>query len=85
MKQTRSLSEVSCLSEYTRLYHRYLFFVAFLGLQSSSWGKEGWLLYLCGLLNVMFKLMFRLPLPQGAVGWSVVCDCSISWPRGFKT
>ena len=23
--------------------------------------------------------LYSLPLPYGAVGWSVVCDCGISW------
>ena len=26
---------------------------------------------------------FFLPLPNGAVGWSVVCDCGISWSYSF--
>ena len=25
------------------------------------------------------KGLCSLPLPHGAVGWSVVCDCGISW------
>ena len=34
------------------------YFVSFLVLQSSCWGREGWLLNFCGLLNVMFLLSF---------------------------
>ena len=26
-----------------------------------------------------------MALPHGAVGWSDVCGCGISWPRGYKT
>ena len=34
------------------------YFASFLVLQSSYWGKKSWLLYFCGILNVMFLLMF---------------------------
>ena len=27
----------------------------------------------------LMKGLCSLPLPRGAVGWSVVCDCGISW------
>ena len=49
------------------------YFVTFLVLQISVWGREGWLHYFCGLLNVIFCYR-SLPLPHSAVGWSVVCD-----------
>ena len=34
------------------------YFASFLVLQSSYGGKKSWLLYFCGILNVMFLLMF---------------------------
>ena len=39
---------------------------------------------LCSTYDVVF-LVLQLSLPHGAVGWSAVCSCSISWPRGYKT
>ena len=49
--------------------------VLFLVLQSFPWGRESWLLNFYCLRDVMLLL---LPLPHGALGWSVVCDCGIS-------
>ena len=46
--------------------------------QSSRRGRESWLLYFYFLLAVLRQLLF-LPLPHGAVAWSAVCDCGISW------
>ena len=34
------------------------YFVSFLDLQSSRWGKECWLLYICSVLNAMSLLSF---------------------------
>ena len=35
-----------------------IFFVSFLDLQSSRWGRESWLLSLCSIFNVMFLVSF---------------------------
>ena len=37
------------------------------------------LLYFCYVLNVMSLFFRSLTIPHGAVGWSVVRDCGISW------
>ena len=50
------------------------YFVSFLVLQSSHWGRESWLLYFNCLLAVTCQLV-SLSLPRGAMGWSAVCVC----------
>ena len=49
------------------------YFVSFLVVQPSRWGRESWLLYVCCVLNVM-SLLWILTLPRGAIGLFVVCD-----------
>ena len=44
-------------------------------LQSSRWGRERRFHYIL----MYFDCLFSVSLPQGAVGWSTVCDCGISW------
>ena len=52
--------------------------VSFLVLQSSLTGRESWLL--CSYVSWMsFYCKCSVTLPYGAVGWSAVCDCGISW------
>ena len=55
------------------------YFVSFLVLQSSHWGRESWQHYFYCLLDSMWLLWFFATLPCGAVGWSAVCDCALSW------
>ena len=55
-----------------------LYFVSFLVLQLSRWGKRELVALLFCVLKAMLLLSFLL-LPRGAMGWSVVCDCGISW------
>ena len=45
-------------------------------------GKRG--RYFCGILNVICCCR-SLPLPHGTVGWSVVCNCCISWSYSLTT
>ena len=53
------------------------YFVSFPVLRSSRWGRESF----CCVLNVISLLWFQsLTLPRGVMGWSVECDCGISWP-----
>ena len=41
-------------------------------------------MYIRGLLPRNWPRQFRLvSLPRGAMGWSVECDCVISWPSAF--
>ena len=41
-------------------------------------------MYIRGLLPRNWPRQFRLvSLPRGAMGWSVECDCVISWPYAF--
>ena len=53
------------------------YLVSFLVLQSSRWGRERWLLKNCFVCDGTANAM---SLPRGAMGWSAVCDCGISWP-----
>ena len=53
--------------------------VSFLVLQPSHWGRESWLLYFCCVLKDMPLLSF-FGSSWRCQGWSVVCDCVISWP-----
>ena len=48
------------------------YFVSFLVLQSSRWGRESWLL--CFLVS----RDCCVALPHDAMGSSAVCDCGIS-------
>ena len=52
--------------------------VFFLVLQLSWGGSESWLHYFNGLTDA-FECLFSVALPHGAVGWSAVCGCRISW------
>ena len=52
------------------------YFVSFLVLLSSRWGRQSWLLIL--LCSECYVLVIVLGLPLGAMGWSVVCHCDIS-------
>ena len=47
-------------------------------LQSFWWGRESWLLCELSSLCLVTVSVF-VALPNGAVGWSAVCDCGISW------
>ena len=38
--------------------------------------ERGLLCFYC--LPVVYRLLFYVALPRGAVGWSAVCDCGIS-------
>ena len=53
-------------------------FGSFLVLWSSRWGRESWLLYFITFL-MPCGCYCSLSLPHGAVVWSVVCGCDISW------
>ena len=52
--------------------------VSFLVLQLSRSGIESWLHYFNYLLDVIWLLLF-FSLPHGAVDWSAMSDCGISW------
>ena len=54
-------------------------FVSFLVFQSFRWGQESWLLDFYCLLDVTCCCKCSLPLPHGAVDWSVVCAYDISY------
>ena len=56
------------------------YFVSFLVLQSSRWGRESYLLYFCCVLIVMslLSLFDSSSQRQWMVG-SIVCDCGIFW------
>ena len=55
------------------------YFVSFQVLQLSLFGREraGCFLMLC--FWVWGPFCQFLTLPHGAIGWSVVCECGISW------
>ena len=63
--------------------HTFLVFVGSLyndGLQLSRGGRDSCVAMLsCG------GYLCYASLPHGAVGCSVVCNCGMSWPRGYKT
>ena len=50
----------------------------FVVLQSSHWARGDWLLYFTCLLQSCDCWCF-VSLPHGAVSWSAVCDCGITW------
>ena len=50
-----------------------------LGLQSSRWGRDSRLLYFCCCVRNVISLLSFCDFPLSAVGWSVVCECGISW------
>ena len=53
-------------------------FLSFLVLQSSRWGGvDGCFTFVA--FNMPCRCYRSLILHRGAVGWSVVCDCGISW------
>ena len=72
IKQLPPLSVGVCMGTQFVLQH----FVSSLVSQPSRWEREAWLLYFSGLLNIMFC---SLHLTHGAVSWSAVCDCDLSW------
>ena len=44
--------------------------------------RESWLLHLnCKSVVIWVHSVF---LPGGALGWFVICDCDITWPRGHE-
>ena len=34
---------------------------------------------------LLYGCQCSVPLPPCAIGWCVLCDCGISWPRGYQT
>ena len=54
------------------------YFVSFLVLQSYWRGRESWLLCIY-FLRMSCNSKCFVAIPQGAVGWSALYDCGISW------
>ena len=53
--------------------------VSFQVLQSSRWGRDNWLLYFNCLLAVTWQFKSSMSHLRGAMGWTAVYDCGISW------
>ena len=59
------------------------YYVSFLVLQSSCWGRDSWLLdFFVFLMSCVCYC--SLSVPHSAVDWSAVCDCVISWPYSLN-
>ena len=55
----------------------------YLGYVSISHFAVGWSAALV-LLSCVSQYLVSVPVPRGALGWSVVNDCGISWSYSFR-
>ena len=55
------------------------YFVSFLALQSSCWGRERAASFTLIVFLITRDCYCSIAFPHGAVGWSAVHDCGISW------
>ena len=72
MKQTRSMFELSCLFEYTRLYHslwEFMFYPGFQFVLSRIPSFEGWYLEIVGAWNWLF-----VPLSSFIFSFQILYD-----------
>ena len=53
------------------------YFVSFLVLLSSCWGRDSWLFYF-NMFLLLFWCLSSVSLPNDAMGLTVVCGCNVS-------